>query len=244
MNLDWGMLREWGSESSGRFLAPDTSESGLLVGSPMTDICRSPGWPQLSDHTDSLYLTRVVGGSRVRPSPDFPVPTHKKTYTDHLCPTTDSTREEARGSKRKPLASRQPGGGLRPRPADPQQPGARPAAHAQKARPPRPGPTSTATLKSTMDTLVLRCQHTCTMVLPRCGAWRSSEVRDALRSSSDSWSPAASSGDSAGGGGARRGADISALQEAHRKAFSRLLSGGLRRCRQSLGNPPGQEVTL
>lgn len=27
--------------------------------------------------------------------------------------------------------------------------------------------TSTATLKSTMDTLVLRCQHTCTVVLPR-----------------------------------------------------------------------------
>lgn len=29
------------------------------------------------------------------------------------------------------------------------------------------GGTSTATLKSTMETLVLRCQHTCTMVLPR-----------------------------------------------------------------------------
>jgi len=27
--------------------------------------------------------------------------------------------------------------------------------------------TSTATLKSTMDTLVLRCQQTCTVVLPR-----------------------------------------------------------------------------
>lgn len=141
----------------------------------------------------------VVGGSRVRPSPNFPVPTHKKTHTDHLCPTTDSTREEVRGSKRKPLACRQPGGGLRPRPAAPQQPEARPRRARASARPPRPGPTSTATLKSTMDTLVLRCQHTCTMVLPRCGAWRSSEVRDALRSSSDSWSPAASSGDSAGG---------------------------------------------
>lgn len=58
--------------------------------------------------------------------------------------------------------------------------------------------TSTATLKSTIETLVLRCQHTCTMVLPRCGAWRSSEVREALRSSSDSWSATvASSGDSA-----------------------------------------------
>lgn len=51
-----------------------------------------------------------------------------------------------------------------------------------------------------METLVFRCQHTCTMVLPRCGAWRSSDVREALRSSSDSWSAAtASSGDSARG---------------------------------------------
>ena len=96
------------------------------------------------------------------------------------------------------------------------------SAHAQKAGargrtpslpPPCPaaGPTSTATLKSTMETLVLRCQHTCTMVLPRCGAWRSNEVREALRSSSDSWSPAASSGDSAGA--ARGGAFLSARQE-------------------------------
>lgn len=52
---------------------------------------------------------------------------------------------------------------------------------------------------------MLRCQHTCTMVLPRCGAWRSSDVRDALRSSSDSWSAtAASSGDSVGGGKRQR----------------------------------------
>lgn len=59
--------------------------------------------------------------------------------------------------------------------------------------------TSTATLKSTMETLVLRCQHTCTIVLPRWGAWRSNEVREALRSSSDSWSATVtSSGDSAG----------------------------------------------
>lgn len=79
-----------------------------------------------------------------------------------------------------------------------------------------------------MDTLVLRCQHTCTMVLPRCGAWRSSEVRDALRSSSDSWSPAASSGDSAGGGGVgeRRASMLPSLPSKKRKkAFSRLLPG-------------------
>lgn len=64
---------------------------------------------------------------------------------------------------------------------------------------PPPARTSTAMLKSTMETLVLRCQHTCTIVLPRCGAWRSREVREALRSSSDSWSAmVASSGDSAG----------------------------------------------
>lgn len=70
------------------------------------------------------------------------------------------------------------------------------------ALPPR---TSTAMLKSTMETLVLRCQHTCTIVLPRCGAWRSSDVREALRSSSDSWSAAvASSGDSTGWGKRQR----------------------------------------
>lgn len=56
--------------------------------------------------------------------------------------------------------------------------------------------TSTAILKSTMETLVFLCQQTCTVVLPRWGAWRSSEVRDALRSSSDSWSTVGSSGDS------------------------------------------------
>lgn len=56
--------------------------------------------------------------------------------------------------------------------------------------------TSTATLKSTMDTLVLRCQHTWTVVLPRWGACRSRDVREALRSSSDSWSMPGSSGDS------------------------------------------------
>lgn len=56
--------------------------------------------------------------------------------------------------------------------------------------------TSTATLKSIIETLVFLCQQTCTVVLPRCGDWRSSEVRDALRSSSDSWSTVVSSGDS------------------------------------------------
>lgn len=56
--------------------------------------------------------------------------------------------------------------------------------------------TSTAILKSTMETLVFLCQQTCTVVLPRWGTWRSSEVRDALRSSSDSWSTVDSSGDS------------------------------------------------
>lgn len=56
--------------------------------------------------------------------------------------------------------------------------------------------TSNATLKSTMDTLVLRCQHTWTVVLPRWGVCRSRDVREALRSSSDSWSALDSSGDS------------------------------------------------
>lgn len=56
--------------------------------------------------------------------------------------------------------------------------------------------TSTAILKSIIETLVFLCQQTCTVVLPRCGDWRSSEVRDALRSSSDSWSTVVSSGDS------------------------------------------------
>lgn len=56
--------------------------------------------------------------------------------------------------------------------------------------------TSTAILKSIIETLVFLCQQTCTVVLPRWGDWRSSEVRDALRSSSDSWSTGVSSGDS------------------------------------------------
>lgn len=56
--------------------------------------------------------------------------------------------------------------------------------------------TSTAILKSIIETLVFLCQQTCTVVLPRCGDWRSREVRDALRSSSDSWSTVVSSGDS------------------------------------------------
>lgn len=56
--------------------------------------------------------------------------------------------------------------------------------------------TSTAMLKSTMDTLVFLCQHTCTMVLPRCGAGRSSEVCEAAVSSSDSASAEESSGHS------------------------------------------------
>lgn len=56
--------------------------------------------------------------------------------------------------------------------------------------------TSNATLKSTMDTLVLRCQHTWTVVLPRWGVCRSRDVREALRSSSDSWSTLDSSGNS------------------------------------------------
>lgn len=47
-----------------------------------------------------------------------------------------------------------------------------------------------------MDTLVLRCQHTWTVVLPRWGVCRSRDVREALRSSSDSWSALDSSGDS------------------------------------------------
>lgn len=56
--------------------------------------------------------------------------------------------------------------------------------------------TSTAMLKSTMDTLVFLCQHTCTMVLPRWGAGLSSEVCDAVMSSSDSASTMESSGHS------------------------------------------------
>lgn len=54
--------------------------------------------------------------------------------------------------------------------------------------------TSTAKLKSTMDTLVFLCQHTCTMVLPRWGAGLSSEVRDAVTSSSHSASAEETSG--------------------------------------------------
>lgn len=46
--------------------------------------------------------------------------------------------------------------------------------------------TSTALLKSTMDTLVFLCQHTSTMVLPRLGAGLSNEFCDAAISSSDS----------------------------------------------------------
>lgn len=56
--------------------------------------------------------------------------------------------------------------------------------------------TSTATLKSTMDTLVFLCQHTCTMVLPRCGAGLSGELGAAAASSSDSASAVESSGHS------------------------------------------------
>lgn len=56
--------------------------------------------------------------------------------------------------------------------------------------------TSTATLKSTMDTLVFLCQHTCTMVLPRWGTGFSRAVLDAVMSSSDSTSTAESSGHS------------------------------------------------
>lgn len=55
--------------------------------------------------------------------------------------------------------------------------------------------TSTAMLKSTMDTLVFRCQHTCTMVLPRCDAGLSGEL-GAAASSSDSASAVESSGHS------------------------------------------------
>lgn len=52
--------------------------------------------------------------------------------------------------------------------------------------------TSTATLKSTIDTLVLRCQQTCTVVFPR---WPclSSDERELLISSSDSRSTPPSS---------------------------------------------------
>lgn len=53
--------------------------------------------------------------------------------------------------------------------------------------------TSTAMLKSTMDTLVFLCQHTCTVVLPRWGAGLSI---DAVMSSSDSTSTEESSGHS------------------------------------------------
>ncbi len=56
--------------------------------------------------------------------------------------------------------------------------------------------TSTATLKSTMDTLVLRCQQTCTVVLPR-WPWRSRDEREPQSSSSDS-SSAPPSSDSSG----------------------------------------------
>lgn len=56
--------------------------------------------------------------------------------------------------------------------------------------------TSTAMLKSTMDTLVFLCQHTCTMVLPRCGVGLSNEVCEAAMSSSDSASTEESSGHS------------------------------------------------
>lgn len=51
--------------------------------------------------------------------------------------------------------------------------------------------TSTATLKSTIETLVLRCQQTCTVVLPR---WpcRSRDERELPSSSSDSNSPPSS----------------------------------------------------
>jgi len=47
-----------------------------------------------------------------------------------------------------------------------------------------------------MDTLVFLCQHTCTMVLPRCREGLSSETRDAVTSSSDSASTKESSGHS------------------------------------------------
>lgn len=84
--------------------------------------------------------------------------------------------------------------------------------------------TSTATLKSTMETLVLRCQHTCTVVLPRGGAWRSSDVREALRSSSDSWSATvASSGDSV-------------------RCDKRLCFGSLLARRRTLPDPPGCQM--
>lgn len=55
--------------------------------------------------------------------------------------------------------------------------------------------TSTATLKSTIDTLVLRCQQTCTVVFPR---WpcRSRDERELLSSSSDSRSTPPSSASS------------------------------------------------
>lgn len=183
----------------------------------------------------------VVGGSRVRPSPNFPVPTHKKTHTDHLCPTTDSTREEVRGSKRKPLACRQPGGGLRPRPAAPQQPEARPRRARASARPPRPYLHRHAEVHHGHAGVAVPAyvHHGVAAVrglaLQR-GARRTEVIlrllvaRRLLRGLCR--------------GEARRGADISALQEACRKAFPRLLSGGLQRCRQSLGNPPGLEVTL
>ena len=51
-------------------------------------------------------------------------------------------------------------------------------------------------LKSSMDTLVLRCQHTCTVVLARWGAGFSGGPRRAAESSSDSASAEESSGNS------------------------------------------------
>ncbi len=53
-----------------------------------------------------------------------------------------------------------------------------------------------AMLKSSMETLVLRCQHTCAVVLPRLRVFpellpfRGKDVRDPERSSSDSTSDA------------------------------------------------------
>lgn len=59
--------------------------------------------------------------------------------------------------------------------------------------------TSTARLWSDIDTLVLRCQHTCMVVLARWCVCLSSEVREEFMSSSDSCSRETSSDDPKGG---------------------------------------------
>jgi len=64
--------------------------------------------------------------------------------------------------------------------------------------------TSTAWLWSDIDTLVLRCQHTCMVVLARWCVCLSSDVSDEFMSSSDSCSRETSSDDPEGGGSRRR----------------------------------------